>query len=142
MSELTQLLAVIMFIGIIVWIIINGYSLKLDITETPVMEGMENKKTSSGGVARGVAGGSADYAAKIKAEVIQLQDTLLITKYRIDYENAIIGLDDLINFLMLKETLNMNIDGGKSTMTGLNNLITLKNAKEALNVTMAFVDKQ
>jgi len=137
MTELTQLLAVITFTGIIIWVIINGYSLKLDITETPVMEGMTNKSKSTG-----EGGGAADYAAKIKAEVTQLQDSLLISKYRQDYENAIISLDDLISFLMLKETLNMNTDGGESTIAGFNNLITLKNARDALNSTMAFIDKQ
>ena len=44
---------------------------------------------------------------------------------------------------MIKQTLNMKLDGDmKSNIEAINNLNILKNAKESLNATMTFLDKQ
>jgi hypothetical protein len=44
---------------------------------------------------------------------------------------------------MIKQTLNMKLDGNmKSNIEAVNNLNILKNAKESLNATMTFLDKQ
>ena len=144
MSELFTLLAVLLFTGTIIWFIVSGYSLRLNVNEGPVMEGLEtmDDKPASTATKSGEGGNAANYAAKLKANVVKLQDSLLITKYRQDYENTIINLDDLINFLMLKQVLNIDTDGGAATTTGLQNLVALKNSKDALNTTMSFLDKQ
>ena len=65
---------------------------------------------------------------------------LLISKYRKDYENVIIEIDDLIGYNMLKLILNMNASSNEALITSLNNLNTLKNAKDSLNITMKFLD--
>ena len=68
-------------------------------------EGMTDASTSEtigSSSANGIAGNAATYAANIKSQVIKLQDTMLISKYRSDYETAILNLDDLVNNLMLK----------------------------------------
>jgi hypothetical protein len=96
-------------------------------------EGLENA-TDSG---NGVAGGAASYAATIKANAIKSQDTLLIAKYRKDYETAILNLDDLVNNLMLETTL--SIDTNNPTI-GLKKLVDLNQSKVALNAVMKFVD--
>ena len=67
-----------------------------------------------------------------------MQDSLLISKYRTDYENVIINMDDLVSNLMLKTVL--TIDQSKPE-DGLTKLAALGQAKAALNVTMKFVDK-
>ncbi len=87
----------------------------------------------------GVAGNAASYGATIKAENIKLQDTFLISKYRTDYETAILNLDDLLNSLMLKTAL--SIDTKKPT-DGIKQLAEMNQAKSALNSVMKFVDKQ
>lgn len=87
----------------------------------------------------GVAGSAANYAANIKAKVIKLQDSLLISKYRPDYENAIMSLDDLVNNLMLTTTL--TIDPLKP-IEGLEKLVKLQQSKVALNGVMKFVDSK
>lgn len=103
-----------------------------------VIEGMTNNAGSTG-----EAGTSASYAASVKAQVVKLQDELLVSKYRKDYEASIINLDDYVGYLMLKQVLNMKMtDDIKSNIESLNNLAILKNSKEALNVTMTFLDKQ
>lgn len=107
-----------------------------------VYEGLTNKSGSTT-KAGGEAGSAESYAAAIKAETVKLQDELLISKYRKDYESAIINLDDYIGYLMIKQTLNMNTSGdSKSNIEYLNSLNILKNAKDSLNATMTFLDKE
>jgi len=87
----------------------------------------------------GVAGNAASYGATIKAENIKLQDAFLITKYRTDYETAILNLDDLLNSLMLKTALSID---AKKPADGIKQLAEMNQAKSALNSVMKFVDKQ
>ena len=44
---------------------------------------------------------------------------------------------------MIQQTLNMNLNGDvKTNIENFNNLNILKNARDSLNATMAFLDKQ
>ncbi len=92
----------------------------------------------------GEAGTAPSYAAAVKANVVKLQDELLVAKYRKDYESVIINLDDYLGYLMIKQVLNMNLanDDIKTNIDTLNNLNTLTSAKNSLNATMTFLDKQ
>ena len=89
--------------------------------------------------ANGIAGNAAAYAASLKAATIKMQDTFLISKYRSDYESAILNLDDLINNLMLRTTLNVNQDNPTNS---IENLAKMQQAKVALNSVMKFVDSE
>jgi hypothetical protein len=89
--------------------------------------------------ADGVAGNAAAYGATIKAGAIKIQDTLLITKYRSDYETVILNLDDLVNNLMLKTALSVD---QSNPGTSLTKLVELNHAKTALNNVMKFIDSQ
>jgi len=97
-----------------------------------------SNSTSTTSNSNGVAGNAAAYAANIKAQVIKIQDTTLISKYRSDYENVVINMDDLVNNLMLQTTL--NIDQSKPEAS-LAKLAQLNQAKAALNNVMKFIDK-
>ena len=102
-----------------------------------------SSKTVLAAPSTGIAGTAASYAAAIKAQLVKLQDELLISKYRSDYETAIINLDDYIGCLMIKQTLSMNPNGDiKMNLEAINNLKTLMDGKLALNQTMAILDKQ
>jgi len=87
----------------------------------------------------GMAGNAATYAAALKANTINSLDSLMISKYRGDYESAIINLDDTIDILMLKTALNFNQD---KPMDTLEKLSKMQQAKVALNSVMKFVDSQ
>jgi hypothetical protein len=105
-------------------------------------EGIENNTTSISNTAintnpNGISGSAPNYAADIKSEAIKKQDILLITKYRKDYENIILNLDDLINATMLETTLSID---KKNPMKALDKLVTLNSAKTALNSVMKYVD--
>ena len=95
----------------------------------------DNQPTSS--TENGIAGNATTYGANIKTQVIKLQDTMLISKYRTDYETAILNLDDLVNNLMLKTAL--TIDQTKP-QNSLAQLSQLQLSKAALNTIMKFID--
>jgi hypothetical protein len=92
---------------------------------------------SSTSNSNGIAGSAQNYAANIKATTIKNQDMLLISKYRADYENAILNLDDLINTLMLQTALSVKTS---DPMASLEKLNQLNSARGALNSVMKFVD--
>jgi hypothetical protein len=91
----------------------------------------------SGTSENGIAGNASTYGANIKTQVIKMQDTLLISKYRSDYETAILNLDDLVNNLMLQTAL--SIDQSKPNQS-LAVLSQLQQSKMALNTIMKFID--
>lgn len=132
---------------IIVSFFIIYFTMKILHPQSNVIEGLTNAdgtiSPSATPPSSGEAGTASSYAAAIKAQVVKLQDELLVPKYRKDYETAIINLDDYIGYLMIKQTLNMKLDGDmKSNIEAVNNLNILKNAKDSLNATMTFLDKQ
>lgn len=103
-------------------------------------EGMTDasmSETIGSSSANGIAGNAAAYAANIKSQVIKLQDTMLISKYRSDYETAILNLDDLVNNLMLKSALSVDQDKPQQSLMTLSQL---QQSKVALNSIMKFID--
>ena len=141
-EEIFKIIGIIVVCFFIIYMVVKMFQL-----QTSVIEGLttgSDALTSNGTTpTSGEAGTATSYAAAIKAQVVKLQDELLISKYRKDYEAAIINLDDYIGYLMIKQTLNMKLGGDtKSNMEAINNLNILKGAKESLNATMTFLDKQ
>ena len=105
-----------------------------------VMEGMTDASGNTivvSTTANGIAGNASSYAASLKATTIKLQDTFLITKYRSDYETAILNLDDLISNLMLQTTLSID---SSNPEPAIKKLADMSQAKTALNSVMKFVD--
>jgi len=120
-------------ISIFLAICLIGY---LIFSNMGVKEGLENAANESSS-STGIAGGAASFGASVKANVIKSQDTLLISKYRKDYETAILNLDDLVNNLMLETALSID---QKNPQIGLKKLVDLNQSKIALNGVMKFVD--
>ena len=104
---------------------------------TNALSSISASASASTSTSNGVAGGAQNYAANIKSLTIKNQDMLLITKYRNDYENAILNLDDLINTIMLQTAL--SVDASKP-MASIEKLAKLESARTALNNVMKFVD--
>lgn len=106
-----------------------------------IIEGLTNEDGTTSS-RNGEAGSAASYADGIKAQVTKIQDELLVSKYRKDYENTIIHMDDLVSTMMIKQIQNMTIGGSdsKALISSLNNLNTLRSAKESLNVAMKYLD--
>ena len=135
MKELQNLL---LFIAIcfVVYLVFRSFHLSYSYQEGMTNASGSEKATSSG---NGIAGNAASYAATLKANTIKLQDSFLISKYRADYESAILNLDDLINNLMLRTALTLNQDDPSDS---IKKLADMQQAKVALNSVMKFVDSQ
>jgi hypothetical protein len=138
-DEFFKIVGILIVGFFIIYMVVKMFQL-----QTSVIEGLTNPDgTSVTPPSSGEAGTASSYAAAIKSQVVKLQDELLVAKYRKDYESAIINLDDYIGYLMIKQSLNMKLDGDiKANIEGLNNLSILKTAKDSLNTTMTFLDKQ
>ena len=134
-DEMFKLIGIVIVAAFIIYMIIKMFQLQVR-----VVEGLTNNDGSTGATT-GEAGTSSSYAAAVKAQVVKLQDELLISKYRKDYETAIINLDDYFSFMMLKQALNMKTDG-TANIEAVNALNSLKGAKDSLNATMKFLDSQ
>jgi hypothetical protein len=139
-EDLLKIGAILIVSIFIIYLMMNTFHLR---------EGLENAEdtttteaTDAVG-ANGEAGSAANYAAAIKAKTVKLQDSLLISKYRSDYENVIINMDDYLSMLMLKVALDLDASADiKTNAETLALMNTLSNAKKSLNETMAFIDKQ
>lgn len=141
MTESLKLIGILFFAGLLIYIIMILFK-----AQFRMVEGMTNEDsstTTSSKPSSGIAGSSTNYSEAIKSQVIKLQDELLISKYRKDYENAIIHLDDLTGLMMIKVALSMKTSNDpKEAVAQLNSLNILKQAKESLNSTMKFLDSQ
>lgn len=98
-------------------------------------EGMTNPSTQTDGI----AGNGASYKSSVKMAVEKLQDTLLVNKYQSDYETVVLELDNLVNNLLLKKALTINLTDPER---GLIELGELSRSKEALNSIMSYIDQQ
>jgi len=131
-----ELMNLFMFLAIcfIAYILFRGLNFNLSFKEGMTAT---SATTSTPSANDGIAGNASAYAATIKAETIKMQDVFLISKYRKDYEDIILNLDDYINVLMLKAALTID----KNTPEpALSKLSELNQAKVALNNVMKFVD--
>ena len=105
-----------------------------------IIEGMtDGSGNATQSSTNGIAGNAASYSATIKSANIKLQDMFLISKYRSDYESAILNLDDLLSSLMLQTALTVDTKNPQAT---IKQLADMNQAKVALNSVMKFVDKQ
>ena len=107
-----------------------------------VKEGMETASASVIPKSNGVAGKAETYAAKIKSNAIQMQDTFLISKYRKDYESVILNLDDLLNCRMLDAVLNIDLNDKDKIIESFKTINVLSATKTSINQVMKFVDSQ
>jgi len=142
-EELFKIIGIIIVCFFIIYMVVKMFQLQTSVIEglTTGSDALTSNNTNV--PSSGEAGTATSYAATIKAQVVKLQDELLIAKYRKDYESIIINLDDYIGYLMLKQTLNMKLGGDtKDNIVSVNNLNILKEAKDSLNTTMTFLDKQ
>ncbi len=137
-EDILKFIGMFVIVGVLVFMGLKF----LKIQTKTLVEGLENSSDGTTG-----EGGSASaYNSKIKAAVVQMQDTLLVSKYRADYENILLNLDDYINLLMLKTSLNVNVnatpEAGKPNpnMPLLMGLKTFGDAKISLNSVMKYID--
>jgi len=105
-------------------------------------EGMTTTDASGNSVItpqNGIATNAASYSATIKSANMKINDELLVSKYKSDYENIILNMDDMLNNLMLQTTLSVDTTNPQSS---IKQLAEMNQAKAALNNVMKYLDKQ
>ena len=142
------------FIKILVIIVIISfliYYVMVTLKKYGMIEGLENmqtENTSDNEISNeiklpiGAAANANTYEKQLKNIVAKLNDVFLIKKYRKDYENIVIDMDDLVNVLMLKTVLDTPLnDDPESVIRQIKLLNELNSAKTSLNNVMKFIDK-
>ena len=142
------------FIKILVIIVIISfliYYVMVTLKKYGMIEGLENMQTENTSdnetsneikLPIGAAANANTYEKQLKNIVAKLNDVFLIKKYRKDYENIVIDMDDLVNVLMLKTVLDTPLnDDPESVIRQIKLLNELNSAKTSLNNVMKFIDK-
>lgn len=140
--NIIKVAGIIFFVFLILFILVKSFTLQMKVMEG-LTTGTSTSSTDSSSTSsvNGMTGSAVNYATEIKNQVIKLQDMLLISKYRADYENVIINMEDYINLLMLQNILNMNPSDPSKNKDLISNLNTLNGATTALNATMKYIDR-
>jgi hypothetical protein len=109
------------------------------------LEGMETQSSSTSKSTStsttGVGAGAASWADAIKSATTKINDAMLVSKYRKDYENVIINAEECVNASMLSAlvTSPLGADGNVTVQT-LTAIKNMNDSKVALNEIMKYVD--
>ena len=89
---------------------------------------------------------SETFANDIKESTNKMTDTLLVSKYRDNYENIIINLEEWCNAKILSTILDGSIDikssGEEEIINSMKKINEMENFKNNLNSSMKFLDSQ
>jgi hypothetical protein len=140
-EDILKFLGICVVVGVLVF-----YGVKFLKLQAQVLEGattMSNSGTTTT-TTNGVGGGASQYNTALKAQVTNMQDTLLIPKYRSEYENVLLNLEDFINLSMLRASLNIitedTQEARRTNQVLYSSLKTMSDAKGSLNSIMKYLD--
>ena len=135
-EDLLKIVGIIALVIFLLYLVSNSLKLHLNLQRT-IFEGLENNGDN------GIGGSAATYATEISKKATQLHDSLLVSKYKSDYENAIMNLDEYLGLAMLQTSLQISSKDPTSpeNMALLTNLNTLHASKQALNAVMTVVEQ-
>jgi hypothetical protein len=102
-----------------------------------------NSKEGLGSSSNGVAGNAATYAKKIENHTTKLTDSMLIPKYRSDYEQILLHLENFHNANLLNQFLNYNLSDPTKSSEDLSKIVKHHDSVvQSLNNAMKFLDSQ
>ena len=141
-SDLFKMVGIIIVSFYIIYLVISIFKVQSDFLEgfTSAIDDKKSTTGTSSSSSLGFAGSAQSYAEEVKANYVKLQDQLLVPKYRKDYENVIINMDDYLNAKIMEQVLSIKT-GSDSEIESFKSLATLYSAKSALNDAMKWVDK-
>ena len=119
----------------VVLIFVISIATKAFAYQTKIMEGMTTSSTDKDKI-----------SSTVSSNNDKISDSLLVSKYRTDYEDTIINLEKGVSNALLSEVIN-NADTisadptSKDSTTAIATMNGLKNFRETLNQTMIILDK-
>uniref|UniRef100_A0A6C0LHQ6 Uncharacterized protein n=1 Tax=viral metagenome TaxID=1070528 RepID=A0A6C0LHQ6_9ZZZZ len=119
----------------VVLIFVISIAVKAFSYQTKILEGMTNSSIDKDKVSSSVTSNNDKIA-----------DTLLVSKYRSEYEDTIINLEKGVSTALLSEVIhnadNISSDPtSKKSVTAIENINNLKTFRETLNQAMIILDK-
>lgn len=130
-------------IGLVTVVLVSIYFFyKVLQINTSIMEGFVSKKSKKAASKSHVS----EIRDSMKKKTEHLKDTLLIGKYKTDYEDIILELEDYLNLSMLQAINILSSTSkdslGKDDIELINNINSVNKFKNTLNGVMKFIDKQ
>lgn len=118
--------------------------------QAKVIEGMTNKSQQSEEfiLIENMANTSAE---NVKKQIDKLNDIIAVNKYRTDYENLLIALEEYANIMMFSKVVSIgkqvsDTGIGKNirpeTINDMNVANSIKSFVDTLNVSMKFIDRK
>jgi hypothetical protein len=102
-----------------------------------------NSNNNLGSSFNGIAGNASTYAKKIENQTAKLIDGMLIPKYRSDYEEVLLHLENFHNANLLNKLLNYNLNDPTKSSEELSDIVKHHdNVVQSLNNAMKFLDSQ
>ena len=133
MIEADDLYKIVGLIVVIIFVVSIGA--KMFSYQAKVIEGMTNSSTDKDTISSSVSSNSD-----------KLSDTLLVSKYRSNYEDTIINLEKAVSVGILSEVINnaetISSDPASSkALTAMSSINTMLTFRETLNQSMIILDK-
>ena len=137
--------SVLYYVGVVALAICIYYFVRsMYDTQGSIVEGLKNKDTKTSIIGNM----SINEVKSLKKSVDNLQDSLLISKYKTDYEDLLLDLDKILDYNILGSLVglptNINTKGFLNTnaLSQISRLNELYKIKENLNETMNFLDNE
>jgi len=140
------------YLGLGVVILIAIYVLMKTLTfQGKIIEGLTNATSTTEGAEISLLNTVASKSTEsITGQNNKLQDVLAVDKYRTDYENLIIALEEYTNIMMFSKVVGIggkiaNLSKGQAVtddiLSDVDKANKLKAFVETLNASMTFIDK-
>lgn len=131
-----NLMDILQYVAIVV-LAIFAFSVirNLYFTQTSIVEGLENKSNTS------TSKKINTLIASLNTLTEEMDETLLMSKYKKDYEDILLLQDEIVSKSILELITQNNLTSSKNNdvLTAINNL---QNVKLAINDTMSYLDDQ
>jgi len=138
------IVGIVIFLGFFLYIIVKSMMLNGKIIEglTNATSDANTSATTAAVVSQNAGSGAANYASKVNIAYSQLKDQMNIPKYRSDYENVILQLDDYVSMLTLQSIMSMDPNAITDTSANalINRLSMFTNARSGLDNLMKYID--
>jgi hypothetical protein len=134
MDNFIQNVLLIFAICFIVYIVFRGIRVK-------TYEGltMPDAEETDPGI-NNYGGNAGQYVSHLKTKLAKMHDRALISKYRPDYENVVMHLDEMADHLMFQTAMSVDHKNPNSATETLHKIATLNHSKAGLNNIMKFID--
>ena len=147
-EDILKFIGICVITGVLVFYGAKLFKLQAKVLEGAANMGDESTSAEGGASSNGEAAKAAEFNKLLKARIAGLQDKLLISKYRTEYENILLSLDDFMKLNMLQTALqikpNQESEPGKPNpnMALFASMKAMSDARGTLNGIMTYLDSQ